>query len=282
MRAASISKWWILAAFWVLQGLCIYFITPAFIASARAVDPGVGRLYAITFAEYLDSLSHRTWIAWAAAAIPAITLAQGVFVWPVRRPAPKRARGWSLRASLVLAALAIAVLATALFAAASHAIYTTTHFDLGRTLGVRLPFEWLVLAWCLVSWGVATPLLFRFSRRGTREDVLSRIASRLFVGTIIETAAIIPLDVMVRRRESCYCLAGTYFALLACGAVGVFVLGPAILLPLLARRRKRWYEGRCEWCAYDMRATPNADRCPECGMGWKAEITTGPKGHSAT
>ena len=36
----------------------------------------------------------------------------------------------------------------------------------------------------------------------------------------------------------------------------------AVELPRERRRRRRW-EGRCERCAYDLRATPH--RCPECG-----------------
>jgi rubrerythrin len=52
-------------------------------------------------------------------------------------------------------------------------------------------------------------------------------------------------------------------------SVGIVALGPAVLLPILSRRRKRWYAGRCDACGYDMTGTPSADRCPECGAGWR-------------
>lgn len=270
-----LSKWWLVGGYWTLQTLAIYFITPVIIASSANVDPDAGRMYAFPLSDYTNILTDPWWIAWASGVIPAITLAQALFVWPVRRPGPARARGWPLGASLTVAGLAIALLASAIALGVGQTIYSTTGFDLGHVLGVRFNIGWAAVAWCLLSWGVATPLLIRFCRRGPREDLLARLAGRIFVGTLVETAAIIPLDVMVRRRESCYCLTGTYFALLFCGAVGIFALGPAVLLPLLARRRKRWYAGRCEWCAYDMHATPNADCCPECGMGWRSTTTDG-------
>ncbi len=132
---------------------------------------------------------------------------------------------------------------------------------------------WIIGIAAAISWCVATPLLIAFCKGGKREDLLHRLAGALFVGTIVEVAAIIPLDVLVRRKESCYCWAGTYIALLVAGGVGLVFLGPMILLPVLMRRRKRWYEGRCELCGYDMSATLKAERCPECGTGWKAAPT---------
>ncbi len=121
----------------------------------------------------------------------------------------------------------------------------------------------------LAGWCVGTPLLVAFMKRGPRETQLSRIASTIFLGTIIEAVAIIPLDVMVRRRTNCYCAEGTYWALGFCGSAGLLFLGPAIYLLPLGRRRKRLSEGRCEACGYDMRGKPDADRCPECGAGWR-------------
>ena len=121
----------------------------------------------------------------------------------------------------------------------------------------------------LIAWAVATPLLVVFLSRGKRETRLGRLASLLFMGTVVEAAAIVPLDVMMRRKTDCYCDTGTFYALSACGTVGLFALGPAILLPILAKRRKRWYLGHCDVCGYDMSATPRAARCSECGAGWR-------------
>ncbi len=123
----------------------------------------------------------------------------------------------------------------------------------------------------MVSWCVSTPLLLAFVRRRHPEHALSRIASILFVGTLIEAAAIIPLDVMVRRKTSCYCGEGTFFALTALWSVGLLVLGPAVYLLPLGRRRKRLMDGKCGACGYDMSAARERDRCPECGAGWKKQ-----------
>jgi hypothetical protein len=45
------------------------------------------------------------------------------------------------------------------------------------------------------------------------------------------------------------------------GLVSVVVWLPAFLE--LNRCQRRHREGKCPWCGYDLRATP--DRCPECG-----------------
>jgi len=130
-------------------------------------------------------------------------------------------------------------------------------------------WEWLVVCTPLVGWAVGTPLLLAFRRGKERGSFLARVAARLFIGTVIEVVATIPLDFMVRKRTSCYCGEGTFFTLVICGTVGAIMLGPAIYLLPLGRRRQRLVEGRCPVCGYDMSATPKADACPECGAGWK-------------
>ena len=187
---------------------------------------------------------------------------QLLFLRPIRRPSLAR-RGVPIVLSLAVGGLLAAGLAVAAFCAVTQLIEVYA----GR---VGMP-GWAPLGVLVGAWVIATPLLIVFSRGRRREDWLHRVASGLFLGTIIEAAAIIPLDALVRRREDCICVTGTYMALAICGAVGLFVLGPGIFLPLLARRRRRWYAGHCEVCGYDMSGKLDADCCPECGAGWRRE-----------
>ncbi len=128
----------------------------------------------------------------------------------------------------------------------------------------------LVLGAILVMWVFATPLLSAFLRRRPGEARLHLVAKRLFIGSVVEAVSMIPLDVMIRRKSNCYCGEGTFFALLICSSVGLIALGPMVFLLPLGRRRRRLESGCCALCGYDMSATPKAERCPECGAGWKA------------
>lgn len=210
---------------------------------------------------------------WRAVAIAGAVVAglQTAMLLPVRRPAPVTTRvtgsaGRSLWSSILVCGACCALLWGGALLAVLDIPWLLGGYDWSDG-----DFGWLLIAAPLAGWAVATPLVIRFVRGGRREDRLGRIASMLMLGTIIEVIALIPLDVMVRRKTDCYCGRGTFLALLACGTVGVVSFGPAILLPLLSRRRKRWYAGRCECCLYDMRGLPSADRCPECGAGWKPD-----------
>lgn len=151
-------------------------------------------------------------------------------------------------------------------------------FSVADTLLKKEPssaaFACAVVATLLLNWAIATPLLLRFLRRppaAPLEDRLARIAAWLFLGSVLEAAAVIPLNVMVRRKTSCYCGEGTLWSVTICWGLGTLVLGPAVWLIPLGRRRKRWASGSCDACGYEMTACPGAERCPECGAGWRAE-----------
>lgn len=238
-------------------------------------QPSIGDLVQVT--------TDREFNFTALGGIAAVLALQAIFLWPVRKPAGKSEGRWSVRLSLAVAGLCISVLLAGAILTAVWIVdliwpgtITRTTEGIGRVVtGDQDPQstgEFVMLGALavvgLVAWAIATPLLIAFAKRSRKESALSRIASRLFLGTTIEIVAILPIDYMVRKRTDCYCAAGTFWALILAGTVGLFACGPAIVLPLLAKRRKRWYEGRCDACGYDLSGTPRVERCPECGAGW--------------
>lgn len=224
--------------------------------------------------EVLDAMLDREMVLTTLVIGGVIVALQGAFLVPVQRPGVS-ARGKSLWVTFGAAGFAAAALFTALTLTLYEVLLTL--FDVENVGDVSVFLVAIVAQG--VAWVIATPLLVSFVRRDMRETTLGRLAAWLFTGTIIEVVAIIPLDVMIRRKTDCYCYAGTFFALVITGGVGLFALGPAVLLPLFAERRKRWYGEHCGACGYDMTGNPNADRCPECGAGWRVaggDATEGP------
>jgi len=194
--------------------------------------------------------------------------AQVALLAPVRRPAPMRERGHNVWASIAVGGFLGSLLLTAMvFAALEWA--RVGNDSAWEALVDKNYGGWALLAIVLLAWVLATPMLYVFSRKRRRETWLSRLSAGLFTGTIFETAAIIPLDIMVRKRSDCYCATGTFFSLSLCLSVGLAAFGPAVILPVVARRRKRWYESRCAYCGYEKTGLEKTDRCPECGTGWR-------------
>lgn len=197
-------------------------------------------------------------------AIPGLAIAAGAwvvtFTWQCRKDG---APAWM---SLGVAIACASLLAAGWVGAAHTAavLFFGAHEDLSG---------WALLGGGVVGWIVATPLVISYCRRRRTETALSRIASVLFIGTAMETAAIIPLEVMIRRKTDCHCGTGSFWALTFCLGVGMVAAGPVVFLPAFSKRRRRWYAGRCEVCGYDMTGCMSADRCPECGAGWKPEPT---------
>ncbi len=263
--------WQLLATAWIAQAAVVYFSLGAILVHAGTVKgspdparraPDWDPVGSFKLGEYLDLLVSPQYLLTCLVAAGALAIAQSIFLIPVRKPRPARARGIPIFASLAVVGVGITALVAGLFAAIANVLNRygyPLHLD-----SALLPFLVLVPTWI-----AATLLLWRYCRRAPREALLAHVASRLFRGTIIEFVALIPLDIMLRRREDCYCLSGTLVAFIICGGVGLFALGPAIILPILLHRRHSWYASHCESCAYDMTSTPSADRCPECGGAWR-------------
>ena len=240
------GRWRLIGLYWLVQAVAVYFVsTPlmwAILGDNGQILTSIGSLLFVAIFFGLQLL----------------------FLLPVRRPGMV-GRGVSVFISLAVGGLLFAALAFAAVWAIVQLIGAYSEGDLEK------PWGWVLLGVMAATWLVSAPLLIAFCRRGRRERLLQRLSVGLFLGTVIEAAAIIPLDVLVRRREECVCATGRYMALAICTAVGLFVLGLAIFLPLLARRRRRWYARHCEVCGYDMSGRRNANRCPECGAGWRRE-----------
>lgn len=269
-------KWVLLSGFWLAQGIVLYLLQALLYVSQAQVDgipddAGRTQFWGVwpSWAEYADILITGEFAISMVVAIAVICAAQLMFMLPVRRPGLTPGKGKGLKRSLVTAGFVIGVLCLAALMGIGEAMQTLGSYRL--SLGVDLPGGEYTAAGLvvIVAWCIATPVLIRFARPGRRERVLSRLARKLFMGTIVEVALLIPLDVMIRRKTDCYCWSGSYWALTLCGFVGVFALGPAIYLPLLAKRRATWYGGHCGVCGYDMGGNLRAERCPECGSGWK-------------
>lgn len=234
----------------------------------------------------------------------AIALLQVLLLLPIRRPRPRNQKGVPLAISAAVAGLMVAALVAGVCLAgyttvdelrrsSTHPVFTPEDDSSGGAASgsttppvapapPRMSRDTIVAiamgATVLLSWGISTPLVWAFcSRRLARgegwELTLRALAAKLFVGTVVEMVAVIPMDVMIRRRTDCYCASGTLMGLSVGLAAGFVVLGPIVCLPLIAQRRRRWWSGRCEACGYDMTALLSAarapDRCPECGCGWK-------------
>lgn len=266
----KLNKWCVLGLLWFVQAAIAYVVWIVWIMQGESVDPAtpfgtfVPREY-IQVATDLDFLFY--FIFWASL----FTILQGLFLFPVRKPCAIAKRGTSVWVSLSIAGLLMVAMALALVFAFESAL-RLMFGDNGLSDWDPHPAAWISML--VVSWVFFTALLIRFCRATPRETMLSRLASRLFLGTIVEVAAIIPLDIMIRRKTDCYCFGGSYFALSICGTIGLFIAGPAVILVLLCKRRKRWYRGRCDACGYDMSGCVDAERCPECGTGWRPANVT--------
>jgi hypothetical protein len=222
-----------------------------------------------TLAEYARVLVDAEAISPVLIACTIIAAMQAVLLWPVRKPTIG-ANGRSIWFTAITAALAGTALLAGVIALLADVGYLIDSKIL-NSVETRT-MERALLASGFASWIILTPLMVAFVRRpdpAGLEGRLNRLASRLLMGTVIEAVASIPIALMVRRKTDCYCGQGTFWAMFVHIGLGALLIGPALVLPVLAKRRRAWYAGHCPACGYDMKGLTNAARCPECGSGWK-------------
>lgn len=122
----------------------------------------------------------------------------------------------------------------------------------------------LVLTWLLSSLGWSA-VLWRAGAE-SNPDGVSRLVRAAFRGSALQIVLGVPLYVIVRRKESCWCSLFSFWSL-SVGFASMFLLcGPGAVLLFTRGHRRAWRRGACGSCGH-LRA-PHADRCPECGVAY--------------
>jgi len=185
-----------------------------------------------------------------------ITLFQALFLIgmpEIRWPRATRKR--SMMISQMIAALAAALLTFGVVATVLCAIDKWE--SAARSMGANI--LWIVaIAWFL--W------LLIFTLMWARQPFsgFTRIYKTIIAGTILEVLITIPVDVQVRKRTSCWCDQGTFYAYIIAICVAFWTFGPGLVLLLLTRKLQRQgYFSLCQKCGQDINAT-HEKRCPNC------------------
>lgn len=98
------------------------------------------------------------------------------------------------------------------------------------------PYVLGVLAVWVTSWLVWTPILLHRSRG--QPDAVERFVGRNIARSAVGLALCLPWYVVLRRKQSCYCSLGTFWALVL-GLWSLLVIGGPLLFVLARDRRLR-------------------------------------------
>ena len=218
-------------------------------------------------------------LVWLGGPILVLVTSQWLFLVPACLKRPELGqRSRSLMLSIMMVGVVVAALTVGLIYGVAEGILLLRG-DSG-VLGyvapdIDQPFWRQTLGWALMplvlwplSWIFWTPILFFFARRRVGRTRWGRIIGLLLGGTILELLIVIPLDVMVRHRASCYSYSGTLIGLMCSAFALVWLAGPAVIIPLTSKRRRLWAESYCMNCGYAKGPSPG-EKCPECGYAWK-------------
>lgn len=112
----------------------------------------------------------------------------------------------------------------------------------------------LLANWLL--WGV---LLWIYTRRLKRFDILYRLTRFIFAGSLAELLASVPSHIFVMRRGGCFVGISTSLGMIAGMCVMLWSFGPAILLLERSQRRENGRDRR------ETRTESDAERAPRKG-----------------
>ena len=243
-----------LVRWWIVQGIVAYFALPLIVI--LSVD---GNLH-----EYDNAITDDEYPLWILGTLAVVSFLQWLYLHPIREPSTSK-RPVNLFWSMSVGGFVVALFLTGLVAGVCGLMSDVAGVN-AIDGGV---VAWFLLGIFVLTWIAATPLLASFSRRSASPEAgLTRIATTLFAGTVVEVIAGIPLDVLARRKEDCVCARGTFWTILLGLTGGLVLFGPYVFLVLFSRRRRRWPGGHCAACGADVGEDLRVMRCPGCGAGW--------------
>ena len=249
----SFVAWWLLTPLvvLVLVGVSEWFDSGQFNVTVKDYTG------AVVFSEGFYTNEHLILLA---IAMFAATL-QLMLAAPAVPPFRAAQEGRSMRQSIVAAAILAGALVTILGFGAIEAL---TVLVSGVPNDPSPMVSALVLTWLLSSLGWSA-VLWRAGAE-SNPDGVSRLVRAAFRGSALQIVLGVPLYVIVRRKESCWCSLFSFWSL-SVGFASMFLLcGPGAVLLFTRGHRRAWRQGACGSCGH-VRA-PHADRCPECGVAY--------------
>lgn len=254
LESSVLLKYLLVIPYWVLQWMAAHAIVALFAMNRFSLE------------DWTEVATDRQYVQFTVVSCGVISALQFVLLFPVRTPTGRSSQSAALGFSVATAAVGGATLAGSILLGLAGLHDLVIHPADLNLLHVDA-FWWCFWACAALSWFVCWRLGAAYMRRGPVESRLARLATWIFAGSVVELVALIPLEVMIRRRLDCYCDRGGFWAIVLCFGVGLYTLGPATLLHVLARRQRAWYAGHCRGCGYDLSGLTGGC-CPECGSTW--------------
>jgi len=215
-------------------------------------------------ASSLAGLRDPDWFFQSLLAATAFAGTQILFLLPLwRKPLAAGAHGKSLLLSTVIAGGIGGGLVVLVIMALASFVEEMTWWPSPREHTAYVPVLGMMF---VISWTVWSIIIWISSSTLWPETMLRRMIRILLSGTAIEVLCVLPLDIMIRRRTSCYCYSGSMFALYGAVAAVLWLAGPGIMIALLSKQRRTWREQHCPSCGYPKGPNLRAV-CPECGEG---------------
>lgn len=261
------TRWRALAALWIGAAAAWWLLVPIIVmmvfGASEWVQSGSPE---VDFRDYVNIITLSDGIddegAWVliSVAVFAATL-QLMLVAPAVPPYRAAQEGRPMAASIVAASIVAGALVTALAFAAIEALIVLLRMD-------RYPQDdpaWLIVAlvttWVMTSAGW-TAVLWRTGAT-SNPDRVSRLVRSAVQGSALQVVLGLPLYIIVRRKESCWCGLVTFWSLCIGLASMLLLCGPGAVLLMTRGSRRAWRQGACSACGH--LRSPGSGQCPECG-----------------